>query len=82
MKRNTGLPKIDFVLYLRKKGIFIKFCYKEIDKIPIFSPKKSNLGNIKVRKEPKLNLHMSTAHFYSSRVLQIKLYTKLEKCGT
>ena len=30
MKTNMGLPEIDSVLYLWKKLVFLKFCYKEI----------------------------------------------------
>ena len=30
MKRNMGFPEIDFVLYLMKKWIFLKFWYKDI----------------------------------------------------
>ena len=30
MKTNMGLPEIDFVLYLWKKWIFLKFFYIEI----------------------------------------------------
>ena len=41
MKTNMGLPEIDFVSYLWKKGILFNFGKKKLVKIQIFSPKKS-----------------------------------------
>ena len=73
-----GLPKIDFVLYLRKKGF--NFARKKSVKIPIFYPKKSNLGPIESNKMTKSEF--TEVKFYSSRVFQIILNAKLGKGRT
>ncbi len=55
-----GLPKIPVfcpvLFYICGRNEFSNFATKELVKIPIMFPKKSNLGTIKVIKGPKLNL--------------------------
>ena len=56
MKTNMGLPKIDFVLYLWKKLIFIKFCNKGIGQNTNFVSEKVKLGTHKSKKRAKIEL--------------------------
>ena len=50
-----GLPDIVFVNICGRNEFFLNFATKELVKIPILFPKKSNLGPIKARKGQKLN---------------------------
>ena len=63
MKTNMGLPETDFVLYLRKKWIFLTFFYKEIGQITNFSPKNLNLGRIKSKKRAKIEFTDNNCSF-------------------
>ena len=69
MKTNMGLPEIDFVLYLWKKLIFLKFFYNEI---PIFSnlgPIKNKRANIEVKEvNPSLLQLKSIANYIKCKI--------------
>ena len=50
------LPEIDFVLYLWKKLIFVRFCYKGIGQNTNFVSLKVELGTHKSNKRDKIEL--------------------------